>query len=139
MPSIEQEYQHQEQEIIEPEGRIKNIFWDKDGTLLNSMRRFADVFATAMWLYGNYPEEEAKKLFLGTIGTPTHEQIRMLEDQFASKESHLSFSPEFRMTLGKYIDKNLPYVEPFEEVPGVLKKLHKMGYTMLISSSHPAH
>lgn len=120
---------------VKPPGIIQTVGFDVDGTLLDSMTAFRNVFGTHMQTKFGIPVEVAGAHFARTLGRPTSQQIQSLlteqnilrrPDKQAIEEIGLAIDEQLAQTDGK----------PFPEVPAMLTRLKQQGYRMFVSSGH---
>lgn len=119
----------------EPQGRIKFIGFDMDGTLIDSAKQFPIIFGAFMEEEFNVSAQEAGIYFLQTQGTYTHDQILSLLRKSGSKKIP---NMDQLLRMGQMVDNRLANfeAEAFPEVENVLKSLEIEGYKMFVSSSH---
>ncbi len=121
---------------IEPEGRIKFVGFDMDGTLIDSMGGFADVFGKQVGPRFGISELEAGDFFMAHLGIPAHEQLSILHHKLFNSDLPL----EEAMRIGDSVEGGLIGIEaqPFLEITGMLNTLVDRGYLLFVSSSHRA-
>ncbi len=119
---------------IRPVGRIKFVGFDMDGTLIDTMPGFADVFGREVGPKFGISEVEAGDFFIAHLGIPAHEQIRILHRKLFNSD----FPLEEAMRIGDSVEDGLIGIEaqPFPEITGMLKNLVDRGYLLFVSSSH---
>jgi phosphoglycolate phosphatase-like HAD superfamily hydrolase len=119
----------------EPQGRIKILGFDMDGTLIDSARQFPLIFGAFMQEEFGVSPEEAGVYFLQTQGTYTHEQILSFLRKVYSERIP---SMDELIRMGELVDNRLAAcdAEPFPEVETTLQILQDEGYKMFVSSSH---
>lgn len=125
---------------IQPIGRIKYIAFDKDETLLNSMRMWPEIASEEVSKRLGINKDYAYKFLKEHLGSPYPEQIEFLDmDPVTGKYRHKAKVRESVVSdiRVRCIDETKPF--PFEEVPGILETLNREGYKMFISSNHPTH
>lgn len=118
----------------EPEGKIRFIGFDLDGTLIDTMSEHKIYFGRFIKNQFGIDPQEAGDHYFATAGKPTAEQISSL-----LTKKGISISLEKSVQLGQVIDSELETIEakPFPEILNLLKDLKKDGYHLFVCSSHP--
>ncbi|WP_022856108.1 HAD family hydrolase [Thermodesulfobacterium thermophilum] len=110
------------------------VFFDLDGTLIDSMPYHAKAWIEALAEYGIKFKEEEVYLYEGAI------EFEMVRDIFLQKGFTIDknfFENLFKKQKAIFLSRYASKVKPFPEVPGILETLKKEKKGLaLVTSSH---
>jgi phosphoglycolate phosphatase-like HAD superfamily hydrolase len=117
-----------------PQGRIRYVGFDMDGTLIDTMQAHASMFGQYITERFSIAAQESGSHYIQTAGHPTADQITSL-----LKKHSVTISAEQAVQMGQEFDTMVEHVEasPFPEVTDILNQLKDNGYYIFVSSSHP--
>jgi phosphoglycolate phosphatase len=105
------------------------VVFDFDGTIVDSMGKFAEIASHVMPRHYNVNSEEAERLYLSTSGIPFFQQ---LETIFPGNPVNPTAANEFET-----IKKESYFTERvFEDVAPTIEKLKKKNITVVVSSNN---
>ncbi len=111
---------------------IKFVGFDKDGTLLDSMKFYIKEWGQIINADFDIDPKDAEKIFIDLLGQPTVLQLKSLlekNDIKLSQDELFEKANEIARKLGERSK-----AKPFAEIKGVLKKLKQQGYKIFVSS-----
>jgi len=112
-----------------PEGPVRAVMFDFDGTLIDTMGGFADVAGRLIEAYHGWTFEAARAAYLRTSGIPFFKQLEVL---FPGHEKNPGIAEAFeREKLSCYEGRG---VDP--DVPAVLAGLRGRGIASIVSSNN---
>ncbi|HEV2428336.1 MAG TPA: HAD hydrolase-like protein [Thermoplasmata archaeon] len=106
------------------------VVFDLDGTLLDDLGLIGDVAGEVLHHAFGTPAEEARRHYLATTGMPFEAQLAQLfPDVPAPKRSEVA-----RLFHQRKIAEAYKYAAPFPEIPRVLSRLTRDGWTLAVST-----
>jgi phosphoglycolate phosphatase-like HAD superfamily hydrolase len=105
------------------------VMFDFDGTLVDTMHKYADIAAEEMSASFNLPLRAARELYLETSGIPFFEQLRTI---FGSSPRNDVCANKFEARKAKYLET----VWLADETRRVLSELRTMGLSIAITSNN---
>jgi phosphoglycolate phosphatase-like HAD superfamily hydrolase len=114
--------------------QISILCYDMDGTLIDSMSKIPEIFATHLEDDFGVPYPEALKFFMDTHGTPTSQQLISL----FGGEYGFRITEEEARAFGGIIDHRIANIDAkkFPDIDQMLATFKSEGKRMFISTSH---
>jgi len=106
------------------------VVFDLDGTILDSIGRICVVAAEVLHEAFGTPEEEGRIHYLATTGMPFEAQLAQLYPNVAAPE-RAAVAARFH---ARKVKEAYAQAKPFPEVPRVLNRLSRAGWTLAIST-----
>lgn len=108
---------------------IKAIMFDFDGTLIDTMKGFANIAASVMEKNYGVPLNYGKRLYIETSGIPFFEQLEIL---FPNDKRNSTSAKEFeRKKIEGFFKEKIP-----EETKETIRYLKKTGKYVAVSSNN---
>ncbi len=112
---------------------IRNVIFDLDGTLLNTLVDIKDAINDALKCCHvplSYSFEEAKSLIGDGADTLVHRSLRDLDSPDLFNAVKNAYMPLYRLYQNRH-------TLPFDGIPSMLHSLHGMGLKLFVASNKP--
>jgi phosphoglycolate phosphatase-like HAD superfamily hydrolase len=106
------------------------VVFDMDGTLIDSIGLISHVAADVLFRAFGTPPEEGRLHYLATTGMPFEAQLAQLFPEVPAEER----SQTARLFHHRKIQEAYAHAGPFPEVTGILRRLSREGWTLVIST-----
>ncbi|MCI4364803.1 MAG: HAD hydrolase-like protein [Thermoplasmata archaeon] len=117
--------------VVEPKEVARGVVvFDLDGTLLDDLWLISSVAADLLAKAFGTPAEEARVHYFATTGMPFEAQLSQLYPD-APPELRASTARTFHQ---RKVTEAYAKAKPFPEVPKLLKRLDREGWTMVVST-----